>query len=602
MAKSTISPRLTALRQQMQRVAVDYYYVPTADPHHNEYVPACWQRRHWISDFSGSAGEVLVSMTQACLWTDGRYFVQAEQQLDATCYQLIKPAGRVQDAVNDYLSQHAKGKTCGVDPQLINIKQADALSQTLASVNGRLTAISDNLIDRIWQDQPPIPISKVSIQPEKYAGVSAQQKIQQLRAQLLQAHDCQAQVISALDEIAWLLNIRGNDIPYNPLSISYAVVSHDQVLLFIDENKPSKAIVDYLTAQGVTLKAYEMIATFLSQLRGRVLLDPDTTSWWLAMQLTQAQIVSAASPLTLLKSCKNTTELRGTQAAHQRDGVALVKFAHWLEQQASAKLTEYAVAQQLEQLRAEDTHFLSNSFPTICGFGSNSAIVHYQAQPKTTVIIDDSNLLLIDSGAQYRDGTTDVTRVYHLGAPTAAQKKHYTLVLKGHLALRHAVFPSTSCGEHLDVLARQYLWQHGLDYSHGTGHGVGVYLCVHEGPQSIAPRSSGVPLQPGMLVSNEPGVYLTGQYGIRIENVCQIVPAMVQHDSLTEHGSFYTLSDLTMAPYNHKLINISLLTALEIDWIDQYHQTVRQALSGSLSTEVRGWLDAATQSLASGLV
>lgn len=585
----TIAERLSQLRQKMRELGVDFYYIPSSDAHQDEYVPACWQRRAWISGFTGSAGDVVVGLDQAYLWTDGRYYLQAEQQLDADCYALMRQGSPGVPTIKAWLQQNAQDKVVAVDSMVITLAMADQFQQAIALAGGQWRLLAGNLVDAIWHDQPELPTSIIQQQPLQYAGISACDKLTQVRKALRLAK-ADAHVVTSLDAIAWLFNIRGNDVEYNPVAISYAVVTEDQAVLFIDPAKVSDETSAYLQAQNIQTAAYSEVACYLAGMSHRVLLDPATASCWIAQQLTQATLVQGDSPISLLKACKNPIELKGTQAAHRRDGLALVKFMHWLEQQASSGLNEIDVANKLRAFRDEDPTLLGDSFPTICGFAEHGAIVHYRAMAESTKTIDDSQLLLIDSGAQYPDGTTDVTRVYHLGEPTAVQKRHYTLVLKGHLALRHTPFPQGTSGEQLDSLARQFLWQAGLDYAHGTGHGVGVYLCVHEGPQRIAPWGTKVPFQPGMLTSNEPGVYLSGEYGIRIENVCYVA-------EVEDHTGFYQLQDLTLAPHNRQLIDTSLLTQAEIDQVNAYHQQVLAALKEELPAEVQTWLLQATRPL-----
>lgn len=590
---SIIAKRLTELRQLMKKNNLDFYFVPARDAHNNEYVPQCWQRRAWISGFDGSAGDALIGLDQAYLWTDARYFLQAEQQLDSSCYQLMKQAQGA-PPIAHWLLTHGKGKICGVDPHVISITQAEQWQQALGTVQGQLKQL-ENLIDQIWQDQPELPKNPIRQYPLQYAGQAAQDKIKILRDQLVQKK-VKAHVVTALDAIAWLFNIRGNDVDYNPVAISYAIVTSEKAILFIQSEKVNEADRWYLQSQGVSLQPYPEFGQALQQLSGVVLVDPHSSSSWVADQLKQATLLSEPSPLTLMKACKNPTELAGMHEAHRRDALAMVRFLHWLDNSWTSGITEMSAADQLEQFRKQDPMCLDLSFATISGFASNGAIIHYRSTEATNRHIDDTNLYLIDSGGQYWQGTTDITRTLHLGLPTQEQSRHYTLVLKGHLALRHSLFPASACGEHLDALARHPLWQAGLNYGHGTGHGVGCYLCVHEGPQRISPGYSKVPLEPSMIVSNEPGVYFTDQYGIRIENLCAVIEVLAPADSKSNEA-FYTFEDLTKVPYARNLIDKSLLSAQEIQWIDDYHREIYELLLDDLDDDQRLWLTMATAPL-----
>lgn len=582
----SITVKLANLRQVMVQNHLDLFYVPARDAHNNEYVPACWQRRAWISGFDGSAGDALISGEQAYLWTDSRYFLQAEQQLDPACYQLMKQTQGVAPIHEWFLTQ-AQGQICGVDPRLISIAQAQLWQKNLAEVGGKLQAIEKNLVDQIWSDRPPQPDAPIRQYPLEHAGIGAQEKLIHLRRAMAEKK-VQAHVLTMLDAIAWLFNIRGADVEYNPLAISYALITEETAVLFIDSNKVRTAEKLYLQSQGVAVQPYESFQTVLRELRGQVWIDPNTASWWVQQQLNQAQLLLEASPVQLMKALKNHIEIAGMYEAHRRDALAMVKFLHWLENAWPEGVTEMSAADELEKFRREDADCLGLSFATISGFGANGAIVHYRSTPMTDRRIDDSNLYLLDSGGQYWQGTTDITRTIHLGVPTALQKKHYTLVLKGHLALRRTLFPEGACGEHLDALARHPLWQHGLNYGHGTGHGVGCYLCVHEGPQRISPGYSGVPLAPGMVVSNEPGVYFAGEYGIRIENLCLIV------ESLPGMRAF---ADLTQVPYARNLLDLALLSPQEVEWINEYHREIYELLADDLNGDQRTWLAFATAPL-----
>lgn len=580
--------RLKQLRDRMADAKLDYYYVPHADAHRNEYVPDCWQRRAWITGFTGSAGEALIGKEQAYLWTDGRYFLQAEQQLDPRYFQLMKQQPGT-PSIDQWLITQGSSLRIGIDPTLLTVKQYQTWETALQQTHSQLISIEENWIDVLWEDQPPLPITPILLLDIRYTGRNTTDKLKDLR-KALNDHRADATVITRLDAIAWLFNIRGNDIQYNPLTLCYAIVTQNDATLFIHPQKISENDRSYFQSCGITLADYDDFAQALQRLEKSVLLDPNSNSWWTKEQLKKAKIIFATCPITLMKALKNPTEQNGMREAHRIDGIAMTKFLCWIETHWQNGVTEISAAQQLELFRREDKRCRDLSFSTISGFASNGAIIHYTPEAHTNKTIDDSALYLIDSGGQYFEGTTDVTRTIHLGQPTVEEKIHYTRVLKGHIALRHTKFPAGTFGEQVDGFARRFLWEAGFDYAHGTGHGVGCYLCVHEGPQVISPRTSSVPLQAGMTVSNEPGLYLKDRYGIRIENVC-----LVCTDDADPH--FYTFEDLTLVPYARNLIDTNLLNAEEIRWIDTYHQQIYQRLTPELSKDVAQWLKEATTPL-----
>lgn len=585
----TVKEKLSALRQLMQEHKLDFYYVPSGDEHKSEYVPACWQRRPWISGFTGSAGDVLVGKTAAYLWTDPRYFLQAEQELDSKLFTVMRQGQGEVAPIDQWLAQQGDDLRVGVDPKLMSLGQAIKIQNALEPTGGKLVALEENLIDQLWEDRPALSSSPVTLQAEKFSGLACDKKIAQLRADL-KAQNCDAIVFTLLDTICWLFNIRGNDIAFNPLVISFAIITQKKAILFIDKKKLTKEIEAYLAKHELEAHPYEDFAKELNKLKGLVSCDPNSTSWWVAHQLKNADLHLQSSPVLLAKAIKNSTEQEGAREAHRIDAVAEIKFLHWLENHWQEGVTEISAADKLEEFRRQNPLCLDLSFTTISGFGPHGAIIHYSVNEKTNIRIDDSSLYLIDSGAQYHCGTTDITRTLHLGKPTAEQKKHYTLVLKGHLNLRHLHFPKGTCGEQINAIAHAPLWNENLDYGHGTGHGVGSYLCVHEGPQVIGGRYTNVPLMPGMIVSNEPGLYLEGKYGIRIENLCLIVEKASTKDSLSGHGPFYGMDDLTLVPYCRKLIDTDLLSKQEISWINEYHQLIYKTIADKLDADVKKWL------------
>ncbi|MDQ5921448.1 MAG: Xaa-Pro aminopeptidase [Pseudomonadota bacterium] len=588
---TAIKEKLSQLRTLMSDHQIDLYIVPSTDPHCNEYLPECWKRRAWISDFTGSAGEVLVAQNHAYLSTDGRYFLQAEQQLDAQEYTLLRQNSFYPET-EAWLQQHALNKTLGIDPRLIGINRAKRLQQILNDNGGQLKLIEVNLIDQCRvanNENISLPCSQAFILSEQYSGVSSATKISWLQ-QELREHNADYIVLNALDEIAWLFNLRGFDIDYNPLIISYAIIGTDTARLFVNLSSISDQVNNYL--QPVKLHQYEDFGSVLESLSGVIWLDDKIASYWILNKInSKNQIKLASSPIVHQKACKNVIESEGARIAHVKDAVALISFLSWLHTNWQSGIDELTCIDKLAQFREKNRNFLGSSFATISGFAANSAVIHYSATQETNKIIDDSNMYLLDSGGQYLEGTTDITRTIHLGTASKQQKRHYTLVLKGHLALGRAIFNRSTCGEHLDILARAPLWSDYLDYRHGTGHGVGSCLCVHEGPQKISQMNSGVPLKGGMIVSNEPGVYLSGQYGIRIENLCLVVIDESKAAQASEYGPFYKFETLSLVPYCSELIDVSMLTSEEIAQICEYYQLIKLKVSNLLDSSAQAWLD-----------
>lgn len=592
---ANIAGKLAKTRPLMQEQSIDYYFVPSRDVHNNEYVPSCWQRRAYISGFTGSAGDALIGLDNAYLWTDPRYFIQAEQQLDPAHFTFMKLQQGMSSEILNWIIDNAAGKRIGVDPQVMSIAEQQSWQTAIETHGGELVAINFNLIDAIWDDRPHRQKTEASKYALTFAGQSVQDKLTHLRTQLAQ-QEVDGHAINMLDSIAWLFNVRGHDVNYNPLIISFALITQEHARFFVDPKQVSPELKEHLQSQGVSTHPYEDFADMLSNFKGRILIDGKTANWWMAQHLSQADILFADSPITLMKAIKNETEQQGARLAHIEDGVSLCHTFKWLEDNFSSA-SELSVSKQVETLRMENPLCKGLSFPTISSYASNGAINHYSVTEESSLPLGDDSLFLLDSGAQYFEGTTDVTRTIHFGTPTDEHRKHYTLVLKGHLAIRHAVFIHGTCGEHINALAHMPLWQHGLDFGHGTGHGVGAYLCVHEGPQRISQGYSHTPLLPGMIVSNEPGVYFANRYGIRIENLLVVVPKLSQADSLTGHGPFYGFEDLTMFPYARNLIDIDMLSTEERQQIDQYHAEVFSKLSEKLSESMVGWLKDATAPL-----
>lgn len=588
------SERANALRAEMIRAGVDVYLVPSSDAHQSEYVPEAWQRRAWLSGFTGSMGDCAVAADGAWQWADSRYWLQAEAELDGEVWTTMKDGKRGVPSLTKWVGELPLGTVVGFDPRLVPLATYQKLVDAAALAGVRLEPLDDNLVDRVWADRPALPNAPIAVWPDVYAGRSLADKLADVREELAGA-GAGAVVLTTFDAIAWQFNLRGADVDFNPIFISYAIVGRDDATLFIAPGKADDVVKAHLAAAGVALGAYDAFGDALTRLSGRVWVDEDHVSRWVVDRLEGAgcDVYAKMSPVMPLRAKKNAIEQDGMRAAHLRDAVAVCRFLHWLEGAWRDGLDEIGASDQLERYRAEGERFKGLSFDTISGFGSNGAIVHYRATPATSKVIDDSTLYLVDSGGQYLDGTTDITRTVHLGEPTAAQREHYTRVLRGHLMLGRARFPRGTTGTQLDALARLALWEVGLNYGHGTGHGVGCYLSVHQGPHRVSPRPNAVGLEPGMVLSNEPGYYLDGAYGIRIENLCLVVPAGVG----TDEDPFYAFEDLTLVPHCRKLIAVELLDAGERAQVDAYHARVRAALIARVPAEVRPWLERETAPL-----
>lgn len=589
-----MSLSLTALRTLMQQHQLDFYLVLGTDPHQSEYVPPYWQRRSFISGFTGSNGDVLIGKDQAYLWTDGRYTLQAQLELDPKAFTLFE-YGKAANIL-EFLQQHAAHKRVGVDLSTLSYRYKEKLQAALNSVKAKFIQRTDNLIDAIWSDRPAMQHAPVMVYPLKYAGVSTQEKLGTLRS-FMQAQQLHYLALNELNSIAWLFNIRGHDTEDTPLVFSYALISEHAAKLYIHPQSWTQALKDYCQQNQISLRAYDDFYSDLARVKKslfkKVSIGFDEYANALMYETAKAHKKILTLPIALTKACKNKAELQGMINAHIEDGVALVRFFAWLEHHWQHQ-TEVTIADKLEALRKESPLFYSLSFPTIAGFKDHSAIIHYHAEAKTAHTILDDGMLLIDSGAQYLGGTTDVTRTLHFGTPTAFEKACYTRVLKGHLALGHTAFPQGTRGNQLDSLARQYLWQQGYNYAHGTGHGVGAFLNVHEGPQSISTGAANTtPLLPNMILSNEPGVYFAGQFGIRIENLCYVKKAQ----EMIADNAFYLFEDLTLVPYCRNLIEVALLTSDEIALVNQYHERVFNTLEARVDSDVRAWLKAATAPL-----
>ena len=578
--KTNIPERIAALREAMRQQKVDAYIIPSSDPHLSEYPADRWKSREWISGFTGSAGTIVVTADKAGLWTDSRYFLQAASQLEGSGIELYKLALPETPSITEFLLHelHA-GQAVGLDGQTYSAAEASALANKLSRKEIKLDTSAD-LIEGIWKDRPAVPGNPIFEMPEALSGASVHEKLDLINNQLRsEGADCL--ILAALDEIAWTFNIRGTDVTYNPVVVSYAFVSEDESVLFIKPEKLTAEITEHLKKEGVTLAEYSMIQRYLSRLpeNSRVFVDMNKTNVSLYDAIPgSCTIVEGISPANHLKSIKNETEIKGFQNAVVKDGVALTKFYIWLEKQMAegAQVTEISAAEKLTALRAEQPQYIMDSFGTICGYAEHGAIVHYSATPETDATLKPEGLLLIDSGAQYLDGTTDITRTIALGEPTEQMKKDFTRVLKGTISLAKSKFPAGTRGSQIDILARKALWDSGINYLHGTGHGIGHCLNVHEGPQSIRMEENPVTLKPGMVISDEPAMYRTGEYGIRTENMI-----LVREDSETEFGKFLGFDTLTLCFIDTSLIIIPMLSVREHAWLNKYTKwsTTRSARS-----------------------
>lgn len=592
-----IKSGLAQIKDQMRQMGVDAYLVPTTDPHQSEYVPECWQRRPRVSGFTGSAGDLLITLGESGLWTDSRYFLQAEQQLEGTGIRLFKMGQEGVPSIKEYLGRELHPGQCfAMDPRLISYQEARAYTRDLNDKGVKVRWIEENLVDMVLGEEP-MPLESLQVHPTKFAGESVTEKLGRIR-EAMQEQRVDVHVLTTLDSIAWTFNIRGDDVLFNPVAIAYAMIHGDGATLFVDPQKVTDAVRDHLKDDVEIAPYAEFGARLLDLARQNKTfwLDPETVSMWIVHLLGDiSKARFSQSPVTRFKARKNEAELEGFRQAHVRDGVAMVRFLKWLEESLAAgdEITEISAAERLLAFRAEASEFRGPSFETISGYAAHGAIVHYAATPETDVPLQAEGIYLVDSGGQYLDGTTDITRTVALGEPTEEQKDRFTRILMGHIDLTMARFPVGTKGIQLDTLARKPLWDIGENYGHGTGHGVGSYLNVHEGPQGISfYRAISVPLEEGMVCSNEPGFYKAGEYGMRVENLVVVKP-----DERPTSGDFRFLGfeNLTLCPIQSKLINPALMTPDQITFLDHYHAEVRQRLSPLLDAPTREWLEQATR-------
>lgn len=589
-----IKLRLARLRELMKREHLSAFIFPSTDAHQSEYVADHWRGREWISGFNGSAGTAVVTMKSAALWTDSRYFLAAEEQLEDTEYQLMRLKMEGTPTIAEWLGkelQDVQSPEVGLDGMVNSYNYVKDLSYSLRKLGGITLRTNLDPLEQIWENRPSLPANPVEIQPLEYAGETLASKVVRIRKSLRELH-ADGMLVSALDDIAWTLNLRGTDVHCNPVFVSYLLIESDKVSLFVDDNKLSPEVKQYLQDNQVSLYKYNKVEKCLeSYSEYNILLDGDETSYYLWKTVKCQEIVAAASPIPAMKAVKNKAEIEGYRSAMLKDGVAMVKFLKWLKPAVEAGgQTEISIDEKLTSLRAEQKLFRDISFDTIAGYAQHGAIVHYEATPETDVVLKPEGLILIDSGAQYQDGTTDITRTIALGAVSEEMKHIYTLVLKAHIQLELVKFPDGASGTQLDAVGRECMWREGYNFLHGTGHGVGSYLCVHEGPHQIRMEWMPTPLRAGMTLTDEPGLYLAGKFGVRIENTVLISDYMS-----TEFGKFLQIEPLTLCPIDTTPIDVDMLLPEEIDWLNAYHHSVYEKLSPFLDEEEKIWLENATK-------
>jgi Xaa-Pro aminopeptidase len=588
-----IAQRLSDLRALMHREHLSAFIFPSTDPHNSEYVADHWKGREWISGFNGSAGVAVVTMKSAALWTDSRYFIAAKEQLEGTGYVLMKERIAGTPSISEWLGKElsdVKSPEVGIDGMVNATATVESLIRELRGEGGITLRTNIDPLQKIWSDRPEIPLNAVVEQPLEFAGTPCKEKLAIIRQSLRRVH-ADGMLVAALDDIAWTLNLRGSDVHCNPVFVSYLLISTEKATLFVNPKKVDSNIVDYLKSEGVDVDDYKNVDKGLKHYPDyNILIDPNEINYTLYKQVSCHEIVRQQSPIPVLKSVKNDTEIRGFHNAMLHDGIAMVKFLKWLKPAVEAGgQTEISIDKVLTELRSQQPLFKDISFDTIAAYQEHGAIVHYEATPDTDVPLKPEGLILIDSGAQYQNGTTDITRTVALGPITEEQRHIYTLVLKGHIQLELLKFPRGASGTQLDALARKDMWREGINYLHGTGHGVGSYLNVHEGPHQIRMEWKPTPLQPGMTVTDEPGIYLAGRFGVRIENTLIITPYQE-----TEFGEFLQFEPLTLCPIDTAPVDISMMLPEEIEWLNSYNHTVYERLAPHLDEDEKEWLSNAT--------
>lgn len=590
----TITERLQALREVMQQEHLGAFIFPSTDAHQSEYVADFWKGRQWISGFTGSAGTIVVTQNAAALWTDSRYFIAAEKQLAGTGIQLMRLRQPETPTMPAWIAtQCLPGSEIGIDGTVWSYADTEQLIADLRAAGGMTLRVNFDPLQRIWKDRPALPNAPIVCQPLQYADETTASKLQRIREKLAELH-CDGMLISALDDIAWTLNLRGTDVHCTPVFVAYLLLENEKTTLFVADSKLSPEVRAYLESEHIAVKPYDAIASYLKKdyFAYNLLLDPHETNSYLVAcaKPNVAQIVFRSSPIPRMKAIKNAAEIAGFHEAMRKDGVAMVKFLKWVDENVAREaLTELSLSQKLHELRAAQPLFKDISFDSIVAYEAHGAIVHYTPTATSNARIMPHGFVLIDSGAQYQDGTTDITRTIALGPISDEQTRIYTLVLKAHIQLSLAVFPQYACGTQIDALAREPLWRAGYNFLHGTGHGVGAYLSVHEGPQQVRMEYNATPLEAGMTITNEPGIYVENAFGVRIENTM-----LIEQHSQTPFGTFLCLKPLTLCPIDTRPICTQLLTNEELQWINDYHQHVYKALSPTLNDDEQAWLAKAT--------
>lgn len=592
----TIEQRLEALRQLMLREHLAAFIFPSTDPHSGEYVPEHWKGRQWISGFNGSAGTAVVTLEDAAVWTDSRYFIAAEEQLHGTEFKLMKDGMPGTPSIAEWLADKLKytnNTEVALDGMVNTLNEVNALKEELRKLGGLTLRTNLDPLKTIWTNRPEIPTNKVELQPLELAGEETKHKIERIRMALRAVH-ADGTLVSTLDDVAWTLNLRGSDVECNPVFVAYLLIEQQRTTLYINKEKLTNEVYNYLLSQQIDVEDYADVTKGLANYAEyNILLDPNTTNYTLAKMVKCQEIVTMPSPVPALKAVKNEAEIRGFRNAMLKDGIAMVKFLKWLKPAVEAgNETEMSLDDKLTSLRAEQPLFKGKSFETIVGYEAHGAIVHYEATPETNIPIKPHGLVLIDSGGQYQDGTTDITRTIALGDTTPEQRTAYTLVLKGFINFAMLKFPDGATGTQLDATARLPLWREGMNYLHGTGHGVGAYLNVHEGPHQVRMQWRPAPFHAGMTVTDEPGLYIEDLFGIRIENTLLTTPYRS-----TPFGEFLQFSSLTLCPIDTAPIERSMLTIDELSWLNNYHRTVYNTLAPHLDSEHTEWLKDATKPL-----
>lgn len=588
MSNNVINSRLEAIRSLMQKEGINVYMVPNFDPHLSEYPPERWNTRKWTTGFTGSAGCAVISLTNAALWSDSRYFIQAEKELEGTNYTFFKDGLPDSVSIIDWVCEQAgEGGVVAADDTAFSYNEGAKMKATF-SKRGIDLRFDFNPIDQLWNDRPSIPESEVMVYATEYAGEDFESKYKKIIEKAIQ-REANSVLLSALDDIAWAFNIRGEDVKFNPMVVAYGFLSDSKKAIFIEEKKVSSDASKYFAENGIEVMEYDKIEDFLKSLPSdsKVIADTSRANYRLCNILSEKGcLIAECSPITMMKSVKNSTEIEGTRNALTRDGVAMVNFLYWLDTNiGKIEMSEISIADKLRSFRAEQPLFMGESFGTIAGYAGHGAIVHYRATVESDAKLQPKGFVLVDSGGQYLDGTTDITRTIPLGELTEEEKKCFTLVLKGHIAVAQAQFPHGTRGAQIDAFARIALWKEGYTYNHGTGHGIGHFLNVHEGPQNIRLEENPTPLLPGMMTSNEPGVYLSDRFGIRTENIILTV-----EKCNTEFGKFYEFETMTLCPIDTRAIEVSLMTENEIEWLNSYHTRVYSTLSPLLGNQQCEWL------------